>query len=173
MIFVQVRNKPSLYILTLSLEPTMLTIHFVAVEPDRREWGAWNFVAFWIADSANIVCVLLFQSYQSLLVEFRHLDRLLTIPPAEHMDDIFFDDRFWPVLVAVVDLCLGWILHLWLFYLRDRSNRRQVSHLVSCRVESVLRHLGFPVACFQSSGHGGESILLLLSIMSIICGCHD
>ena len=25
------------------------------VEPERRQWGAWNFVGFWIADSFNIV----------------------------------------------------------------------------------------------------------------------
>ncbi|KAI9764573.1 MAG: hypothetical protein M1835_007550 [Candelina submexicana] len=25
------------------------------VEPQRRQWGAWNFVGFWIADSFNIV----------------------------------------------------------------------------------------------------------------------
>jgi NCS1 family nucleobase:cation symporter-1 len=24
------------------------------VEPERRQWGPWNFVAFWIADSFNI-----------------------------------------------------------------------------------------------------------------------
>lgn len=28
----------------------------VPVEPERRKWGPWNFVAFWIADSFNIVC---------------------------------------------------------------------------------------------------------------------
>ncbi|KAL1978944.1 hypothetical protein VTN31DRAFT_1803 [Thermomyces dupontii] len=26
------------------------------VDAARRRWGSWNFVAFWIADSANIVC---------------------------------------------------------------------------------------------------------------------
>ena len=25
------------------------------VEPERRQWGAWNFVGFWIADCFNIV----------------------------------------------------------------------------------------------------------------------
>ena len=25
------------------------------VEPARRQWGPWNFVGFWIADSFNIV----------------------------------------------------------------------------------------------------------------------
>lgn len=25
------------------------------VEPQRRQWGAWNFVGFWVADSFNIV----------------------------------------------------------------------------------------------------------------------
>jgi len=24
------------------------------VEPQRRQWGPWNFVAFWVADSFNI-----------------------------------------------------------------------------------------------------------------------
>jgi NCS1 family nucleobase:cation symporter-1 len=24
------------------------------VEPERRQWGPWNFVAFWVADSFNI-----------------------------------------------------------------------------------------------------------------------
>ncbi len=27
----------------------------LAVEPERRQWGPWNFVGFWIADSFNIV----------------------------------------------------------------------------------------------------------------------
>ena len=27
-----------------------------SVEPERRQWGPWNFVGFWIADSFNIVC---------------------------------------------------------------------------------------------------------------------
>ena len=25
------------------------------VEPERRQWGFWNFVGFWIADCFNIV----------------------------------------------------------------------------------------------------------------------
>lgn len=28
----------------------------ILVEPERRQWGAWNFVGFWISDSFNIVC---------------------------------------------------------------------------------------------------------------------
>ena len=31
------------------------SLKFVAVEPERRQWGPWNFVGFWIADSFNIV----------------------------------------------------------------------------------------------------------------------
>ena len=30
---------------------------WLVVEPERRQWSAWNFVGFWIADSFNIVCV--------------------------------------------------------------------------------------------------------------------
>ena len=34
----------------------MLTNHDLKpVEPERRQWGPWNFVGFWIADSFNIV----------------------------------------------------------------------------------------------------------------------
>ena len=34
----------------------MLTNHDLKpVEPERRQWGSWNFVGFWIADSFNIV----------------------------------------------------------------------------------------------------------------------
>ncbi|TDL20844.1 hypothetical protein BD410DRAFT_359821 [Rickenella mellea] len=32
----------------------ILTYHSSTVEPERRQWGSWNFVAFWIADSFNI-----------------------------------------------------------------------------------------------------------------------
>lgn len=33
----------------------MLTNHDLKpVEPERRQWGPWNFVGFWIADSFNI-----------------------------------------------------------------------------------------------------------------------
>jgi cytosine/uracil/thiamine/allantoin permease len=38
----------------------MLTNHDLKpVEPARRQWGPWNFVGFWIADSFNIVRTLL------------------------------------------------------------------------------------------------------------------
>ncbi|KAI9880498.1 MAG: hypothetical protein M1830_002538 [Pleopsidium flavum] len=47
--------------LAVSSEPgltnaqSMLTNHDLKpVEPERRQWGAWNFVGFWIADSFNI-----------------------------------------------------------------------------------------------------------------------
>ena len=29
----------------------------ITVEPERRQWGPWNFVGFWVADSFNIVCL--------------------------------------------------------------------------------------------------------------------
>jgi NCS1 family nucleobase:cation symporter-1 len=31
------------------------TTHKYLVEPERRQWGPWNFVGFWVADSFNIV----------------------------------------------------------------------------------------------------------------------
>ena len=34
----------------------MLTNHDLKpVERERRQWGPWNFVGFWVADSFNIV----------------------------------------------------------------------------------------------------------------------
>lgn len=39
----------------LTTAQLMLTNHDLKpVEPQRRQWGAWNFVGFWIADSFNI-----------------------------------------------------------------------------------------------------------------------
>ncbi|KAH6855871.1 permease for cytosine/purines, uracil, thiamine, allantoin-domain-containing protein [Chaetomium sp. MPI-CAGE-AT-0009] len=39
----------------LSTAQLMLTNHDLKpVEPERRQWGPWNFVGFWIADSFNI-----------------------------------------------------------------------------------------------------------------------
>jgi NCS1 family nucleobase:cation symporter-1 len=40
----------------LSNAQLLLTNHDLKpVEAERRKWGAWNFVAFWVADSTNIV----------------------------------------------------------------------------------------------------------------------
>jgi len=45
-----VDNEPG-----LTTAQLMLTNHDLKpVEPERRQWGPWNFVAFWIADSFNI-----------------------------------------------------------------------------------------------------------------------
>lgn len=45
-----VDNEPG-----LSTAQLMLTNHDLKpVEPERRQWGSWNFVGFWIADSFNI-----------------------------------------------------------------------------------------------------------------------
>jgi len=39
----------------LTCSPDQLTNHDLKpVEPERRQWGPWNFVAFWVADSFNI-----------------------------------------------------------------------------------------------------------------------
>lgn len=39
-------SNPQLMLCNYDLKP---------VEPERRQWRSWNFVAFWIADSFNIV----------------------------------------------------------------------------------------------------------------------
>jgi NCS1 family nucleobase:cation symporter-1 len=40
----------------LTTSQLMLNNHDLKpVEPERRQWGPWNFVGFWVADSFNIV----------------------------------------------------------------------------------------------------------------------
>jgi len=55
------------------------------VEPERRQWGPWNFVGFWVADSFNIV------SFGSSphCGRFSPNDAL----PVEHLDDFVLYDR--------------------------------------------------------------------------------
>ena len=66
MIFDQVRLRRSFPISMIGHHPSsggslflsyILTCLFysILVEPERRQWGWLNFVAFWIADSLNVV----------------------------------------------------------------------------------------------------------------------
>jgi cytosine/uracil/thiamine/allantoin permease len=95
------------------------------VEPERRQWGPWNFVGFWIADSFNIVGFPL----------NTEIHPVLTIIP-EHMDDIEFHDCCikWfrgSLLVAIMALCLAWVCYCRLLCLYYRENRGYISHLIS------------------------------------------
>lgn len=50
---VGIPRRPRFQLLTCS--SAQLTNHDLKpVEPERRQWGPWNFVAFWVADSFNI-----------------------------------------------------------------------------------------------------------------------
>ena len=51
-----------IYKLAVKTEPGMTNTQLMLinfdlkpVEPERRQWGSYNFVAFWIADSFNVV----------------------------------------------------------------------------------------------------------------------
>jgi hypothetical protein len=47
----------------------MLTNHDLKpVEPERRQWGPWNFVGFWVADSFNIVSIMAIRLQQRLIM---------------------------------------------------------------------------------------------------------
>lgn len=70
------------------------------------------------------------------------------------MDDLLLNDCGRPVLVAVVDLCLGGIFHRRLLYLSDRKDWSHLPHLLPGRHKSVFRHLGLIVAGLQSSRYG-------------------
>jgi NCS1 family nucleobase:cation symporter-1 len=56
-------TNTQLMLINFDLKPGMtpedaffaLKINTFLVEPERRQWGSYNFVAFWIADSFNVV----------------------------------------------------------------------------------------------------------------------
>ena len=115
----------------------------IAVEPERRQWGAWNFVGFWIADSFNIVGPL------------AQLDPgLLANQFVEYMDDLVLHDCQRSFLVAVVARCLDRLLHRWYFHLYDWTHWSHLPHLFPRCQQSVLWYLGFAVACVQPSCDG-------------------
>ena len=57
-------------------------------------------------------------------------------------------------MVAIVDMRLAWLYHLWHVYLYDGTNRSHVSYQFSGRRSVVFRHLGFAVARIQQSCYG-------------------
>lgn len=63
------------------------------------------------------------------------------------MDDCRLIPNRRSILVASMDLRLGWLLYRRLLYLPDRSHRRDVPHRISCRQSCIFRHLGLPLAC--------------------------
>ena len=56
--------------------------------------------------------------------------------------------------MAIVDMCLAWLYHLWHVHLYDRTNRSHVSYQLSGCRSVVFRYLGFAVACVQQSCYG-------------------
>jgi hypothetical protein len=121
----------------------MLTNHDLKpVEPERRQWGPWNFVGFWVADSFNIVS--------------KHIMEWLVITnlALEHMDDFVLYDSWWPVLVAIMALCLDWVFNCCLLHLLNWSNWCHLSYLLSRHRQILFWNLGIAVACLQQSCHG-------------------
>ena len=114
------------------------------VEPERRQWGAWNFVGFWIADSFNIV------SWD----ESAETPYSILTEAVEYMDDKLNPSRERTFLVAVVALCMDWLHHCRDLYLHDGTNWRNVPYQFSGRKQGFIRHLGVFVAGFQPCRHG-------------------
>ena len=113
----------------------MLTNHDLKpVEPERRTWGPWNFVGFWVADSFNIVRSL-----------YRTFKIVILIDP-EYVDDFVFHDSQWLVMVAIMALCVDRIHHCSHLRLHHRKNWCDLSYFLSSRRESVIWHMGFPLA---------------------------
>jgi len=131
--------------------PVVHTLPFT-VEPERRQWAWWNYIAFWIADSLNIVRME--DSHPGSQIFMYAIVWVLTHSPTEHLDDFVFDDCGWLVLVAIMDLRLDWISHRRRFCLLDRSHRCCLSHFLPSYSSSFIRNLGIILACHQSCGHG-------------------
>jgi hypothetical protein len=51
---------------------------------------------------------------------------------AEHLDDFVVYDRQWSVLVAIMALCVDWILNRCLLHLPDWPNWCYIPYLVPC-----------------------------------------
>lgn len=70
------------------------------------------------------------------------------------MDDFILDDCGRPLVVAVMDLCLDWILRRRRLRVPDRSYRRRLSYFFPRDSSSFLWNLGIFLASDQPSGHG-------------------
>lgn len=92
------------------------------VEPERRQWGAWNFVGFWIADSFNINTWMISSSnivdglswWQSWICVWV---RMLNTSP----------------IASFADRCIARLLYRSLLRVYDRSNRRYLPYLFPSR----------------------------------------
>lgn len=84
------------------------------------------------------------------------------------MDDCLLDDRQWTVMVAVMDLCLDWILHLFGLRLFDWPHWCNISHRVPRRYSGFIWNLGISVASIQSRGYGSMCyVLVVLRVVQV------
>ena len=93
----------------------------------------------------------LFQYCMAFIVY--HQTVVLTMA-TEHVDDIVQYDNEWSLLVAVLDLRLDRVYYSGHVHLLDRSNRRNIPHILSSCQPSKLRHLGQSMASVQQGRHG-------------------
>jgi hypothetical protein len=113
------------------------------VEPERRQWGAWNFVGFWIADSFNINTWMISSSnivdglswWQSWICVWVRM--LSTLPVAS------FADRY-----------IARLLYRSLLRVHDRSNRCHLPYFFPCRQSRILWSLGCFMARIQPCSNG-------------------
>lgn len=132
------------------------------VEPARREWRGRNF---------------------GELSKFSPIDYQLTRPSRlldcrllqhQHMDDLIsINHRPRSLMVAVMALRLDRLLHCGLLHRLDRSNWREIPHLLPCRWTSVFRYLGFSLACFESHSDGLRLVRCASVDRRRVCIPHD
>lgn len=70
------------------------------------------------------------------------------------MDDLVFDDHWWAVMVAILALRLDRIFYFRHLDLHVRSDRRYLPYQLPRCHSSVIRYLGFAVACVQQGCDG-------------------
>lgn len=68
---------------------------------------------------------------------------------SEHLDDFVVDDCGWPLLVAVMVMCLGWVFLSSYLYLCIRTHRGCLPHFIPSYNPGIVWNLGFFLAYFE------------------------
>jgi hypothetical protein len=89
---------------------------------------------------------------------------------SEYLDDFVLHDSRWPILVAIVAMCLDWVYYRWSFCLPNWPNRRDLPYPICGSESCILRNLGFFLADPQSCVDGGY---MVWRPGKLLCACYD
>lgn len=128
-----------------------MNIFIIIVDPERRQWRWPNYIAFWIADSLNIVGTPREPPHATGEEKQKEKKSDQSI---EHMDDFFLNDRRRTFMVAVMALRLGGIFRGCVLRDSNGADRCCLSHFISSNGSRFIRNLGIILACDKPSRDG-------------------